>query len=94
MVYEGDALLTVGDKSSPVRVKLGGRLDPIDGKYHWQGLVLAGSPPDGFEGGCEVFVTIEGRRAVGKVAEQTPWGTYGLTGTGEPPFEHNSGNPG
>ena len=43
--YDGAAMLTIGDACHPVRVRLTGRLDPIDGHYHWQGTVF-GSLPD------------------------------------------------
>ena len=41
--YDGAATLTIGGPAHPVRVRLAGRLDPIDGQYHWQGTVF-GSP--------------------------------------------------
>jgi Domain of unknown function (DUF4873) len=88
VVYEGEALLTVEGRSAEVRVRLAGRLDPIDGKYHWQGLILEGKPLEGMASGRDVAVTIGSRSAVGRIAERTPWGTHSLVGTGEPPFDY------
>ena len=38
--YDGAATLTLAGACHPVRVRLAGHLDPIDGQYHWQGTVL------------------------------------------------------
>ncbi len=39
--YDGAATLTIAGTSHPVRVRLIGHLDPIDGNYHWQGTILS-----------------------------------------------------
>ena len=36
-LYDGPAMVTVGERSFPSRVRLTGHLDAIDGRYHWQG---------------------------------------------------------
>ena len=49
-IYDGAATLTIGDATHPVRVRLTGHIDPIDGHYHWQGTVfspLSDPLPDG-----------------------------------------------
>ncbi|MEU4892510.1 DUF4873 domain-containing protein [Streptomyces sp. NPDC044780] len=86
-VYDGPAALTVAGVAQEVRVRLAGRIDPIDGKYHWQGTVVAASSPEKLSGGLAVSVTIGSRTAEGRLAEQTPWGSYSITGVGAPPFD-------
>ena len=39
--YDGAATLTIAGACHPVRVRLTGQLDPIDGHYHWQGTVFS-----------------------------------------------------
>jgi hypothetical protein len=87
-IYEGPATLTVGGgkKECVVRVRLTGHLDPIDGKYHWQGTLFGveltpGSPP--------VHLAIDSHTSVARITEQTPWGSYSIAGVGAPPFELN-----
>lgn len=83
-VYDGPAMLTVGTDELTVRVRLAGHLDPIDGKYHWQGTVfgaaaeLANRP---------VTITTSVLRAQARITEQTPWGSYSIAGVGAPPYE-------
>ncbi|MEN4477037.1 diiron oxygenase [Mycolicibacterium cosmeticum] len=78
-VYDGPA--TVNGRA--VRVRLTGHLDPIDGKYHWQGTVfdeLAETPRGA------VTVTIDGKSVQGKYAERSQQGGYQIAGVGSPPF--------
>ena len=39
--YDGMATLTIAGTCHPVRVRLAGHLDPIDGHYHWQGTLFS-----------------------------------------------------
>ncbi|MBV8930277.1 MAG: diiron oxygenase [Mycobacteriaceae bacterium] len=83
-IYDGPATLTVADEHIEVRVRLTGHVDPIDGKYHWQGTVFDALPdarPTGL-----VTLTVDGRTAQARITEQTPWGSYSIAGTGAPPF--------
>jgi hypothetical protein len=83
-VYDGPATVHIGDETHAVRVRLTGRLDPIDGRYHWQGTVLEGLPE--VAPGRRVNLTIGERTADGRITEQTPWGNYSVAGVGTPPF--------
>jgi cation diffusion facilitator CzcD-associated flavoprotein CzcO len=82
-VYDGPAQLTVGDAEYSVRVRLTGRVDPIDGKYHWQGTVfdttaeLASRP---------VRLTVDHCGVEARILETTPWGSYSIAGVGAPPY--------
>jgi hypothetical protein len=84
-LYDGRATVHIGDDGRDVRVRLAGRLDPIDGQYHWQGTVLEPLP------GAEKLpqpatVTIGNRSAAARITERTPQGGYSVVGVGAPPF--------
>ena len=83
-VYDGSATVHIGDDTRDVRVRLTGHLDPIDGRYHWQGTVFDALPDD--TAPQRVRLTVGERTADARVAERTPWGTYSVVGVGEPPF--------
>ena len=80
-VYDGPATIRIGDDEHAVRVRLTGHLDPIDGRYHWQGTVFGALP-----GAQRVILTIGERTAEARITEQTPWGSYSVAGVGAPPF--------
>ena len=84
-VYDGPAVLTCGDARHAVRVRLTGRIDPIDGRYHWQGTVFDAPAVSG-----QVRLAIEGGRGPAvpaRITEQTPWGNYSIAGVGAPPYD-------
>jgi hypothetical protein len=83
-VYDGPAQIRCGDADHQARVRLTGRLDPIDGRFHWQGTIFADLGDHAL--GRPVTVAIEGQASHGRVAERTPWGTYAVTGVGLPPY--------
>ena len=87
-VYDGPATLTVGDGDHTVRVRLTGHLDPIDGKYHWQGMVF-GAAAEFPTGSRPVHLAIDAHTTQARITEQTPWGSYSIAGVGAPPFELN-----
>jgi hypothetical protein len=84
-LYDGPATLRVADDDHSVRVRLTGRLDPIDGKYHWRGTVF-GTLPDEVLKRPEGLLTANGRTAAARLTERSPQGGYSVTGTGAPPF--------
>jgi P-aminobenzoate N-oxygenase AurF/Domain of unknown function (DUF4873) len=84
-LYDGPANLRVADDDHAVRVRLTGRLDPIDGKYHWRGTVF-GALPDDVLKRPEALLTANGRTAAARLSERTPQGGYSVTGVGSPPF--------
>jgi hypothetical protein len=85
-IYDGPATLTVGGDEHAVRVRLTGHLDPIDGKYHWQGMVFgtAAELPK-----QPVTLSTDALTAQARITEQTPWGSYSIAGVGSPPFQRN-----
>jgi hypothetical protein len=84
-LYDGPAVLHVGDVDHTVRVRLIGHLEPIDGQYHWQGAIF-GEVPDDVLKRPLATLTVDGRTAQARVTERTPQGVYGVVGVGNPPF--------
>ncbi len=77
--YDGAATLEIAGDRHPVRVRLTGHLDPIDGRYHWQGTVF-GSPSQPLPGDLlgqarAATLTVGQRSAPARIVERTPWGT-------------------
>jgi hypothetical protein len=84
-VFDGQANLKVADEEHAVRVRLTGRLDPVDGKYHWRGTIFGALPEDVLRR-PEALLTANGRTAAARLTERTPQGGYSVTGVGAPPF--------
>lgn len=83
-VYDGQATLRVADRERSVRVRLSGHIDPIDGRYHWQGTIL-GPQPEGIRPGA-VTLTIGEQTADCRITERTQQGGYSVAGVGMPPY--------
>ncbi len=84
-MYDGPAVLRVGDTDYSARVRLIGHLDPIDGRYHWQGTVF-GALPDDVLKQPKATLAVDGRIVEARITERTPQGIYGVVGVGTPPF--------
>lgn len=85
-LYDGPAVLTHNGEDYPVRVRLAGHFDPIDGQYHWQGMLFTELPGVNATG-SKVSIRIGEHTAEGRVAERTPWGTLTVAGAGGyPPY--------
>ncbi|OBA83698.1 DUF4873 domain-containing protein [Mycobacterium sp. 1164966.3] len=84
--YDGDATLTIADAVHPVRVRLRGHLDPIDGRYHWQGTVFSSIPEGTLKQARGATLTVGDRSVPARIVEQTPWGTHSIAGVGAPPY--------
>ncbi len=85
-LYDGAATIRIGDDEHRVRVRLSGRLDPIDGRYHWQGTVFDALPDEVLKQSQPVTLTIGERSAEGRITERTPQGSYSVVGIGAPPY--------
>jgi Domain of unknown function (DUF4873) len=84
-VYDGRATVHIGDDGRDTHVRLTGHFDPIDGQYHWQGMILDQLP------GTEKLpqpatLTIGNRSAAARITERTSQGGYSVVGVGMPPF--------
>ena len=82
--YPGVVAVLVDEHRHDSRVRLVGRVDPIDGRYHWQGTILDATfdvklPQD-------VTVVVQEHAAAARLTERTPWSTYSVVGVGAPPF--------
>lgn len=85
-VYDGPAEMRIADVDHAVRVRLTGHLDPIDGHYHWRGMVFELRSDHGLRMPQPVSVTIGSRIAEAQLTEVTPWGTHCVAGVGAPPY--------
>ncbi|MCK0176963.1 MULTISPECIES: DUF4873 domain-containing protein [Mycobacteriaceae] len=84
-VFDGAAELDVAGQRCGVRVRLAGHLSPIDGRYHWQGLVY-GAPED-LAAGKAAQLWIGDRSAEARLVERIPSGQLMISGTGSPPYD-------
>jgi hypothetical protein len=84
-VYDGAAIMRVGDDERRVRVRLSGRLDPIDGRYHWQGTVF-GAPDEMLTQQGPVALTIGERTSECRITERTQQRRHAVAGVGPPPY--------
>jgi cation diffusion facilitator CzcD-associated flavoprotein CzcO len=88
--YDGAATLEIAGARHPVRVRLTGHLDPIDGRYHWQGTVFCSParplPDDALKQARTATLTVGHCSASARIVEQTPWGTHSVAGVGAPPY--------
>jgi cation diffusion facilitator CzcD-associated flavoprotein CzcO len=87
--YEGMATLTIDDTHHQVHVRLTGHVDPLDGKYHWQGTVFDPLPSDLLRRSRQVMLDAGSRSAPARITEQTPQGVHSIAGVGVPPFAVN-----
>ncbi|BBY82042.1 hypothetical protein MPUL_32000 [Mycolicibacterium pulveris] len=85
-VYDGPATIRVNDAVHGARVRLTGHLDPIDGRYHWRGMVFDCHIDATLRLPQQVSVSIGDRTSNGQLTETTPWGTHGVSGVGVPPY--------
>ncbi|MCV7280762.1 DUF4873 domain-containing protein [Mycolicibacterium flavescens] len=85
VVYDGPAAARLHDVDHAVRVRLTGHLNPIDGRYHWRGMVF--DLPTDVRMPQSVHISIGDRSADGQLTEVTPWGSHSVVGVGAPPYE-------
>jgi hypothetical protein len=84
--YDGEATLTIDDGDHQVHVRLTGHVDPLDGKYHWQGTVFDPLPSEVLRRTQQVTLDAGAGRAAARVTEQTAQGLHSIAGVGAPPF--------
>lgn len=85
-VYDGTAVVSIGDDDRRVRVRLTGRLDPIDGRYHWQGTIFEAALGEVLKQPRTVSMRIGERSADCRITERTSQGGYSVAGVGAPPY--------
>ncbi|WP_317149351.1 DUF4873 domain-containing protein [Mycobacterium sp. 29Ha] len=84
-IYDGPASVRIGEDEHTVRVRLAGHVDPIDGRYHWQGTVFDDLPGD-TKLPRQATVSIGEHHAQARIVERPPQGGYSVAGVGAPPF--------
>ena len=84
-IYDGPATVRLGDDERTVRVRLAGHVDPIDGRYHWQGTAFDELPGD-MRLPQQITVSIGDQQAQARIVERPPQGGYSVAGVGAPPF--------
>jgi cation diffusion facilitator CzcD-associated flavoprotein CzcO len=89
--YDGAATLEIAGHRHPVRVRLTGHLNPIDGRYHWQGTVFGAPSGDDLNQVRTATLTVGQRSASARIVERTPWGTHSVAGVGAPPYALSDG---
>jgi hypothetical protein len=88
--YAGLATLMIDDQECRVHVRLSGRVDPLDGKYHWQGTVFDPLPDAALRRTRQVMLNAGMRSTAARIIEQNPQGGHSIAGMGEPPFAFNA----
>jgi hypothetical protein len=68
-----------------IGMALAGHIDPIDGRYHWQGTVFDELPVDA-KLPKQITVTVGDHHAKARIVERPPQGGYSVAGVGAPPF--------
>ena len=87
--YEGPAVIHGPAGPVPVRVRLAGRFEPVDGRYHWGGRVAPDEAVAGLVRRGHRAVTVQiggGTPTAARLSEVDPWGGVRVIGTGRPPW--------
>ena len=87
--YRGAAALVAPDGTElPVRIHLGGHIEPLDGSYRWYGRITRDEAVTALHGSGTRDVVVRvpgGADTPGKLTEIDPHGNARVTGTGRPP---------
>ena len=87
--WQGEATLVAADGTElPVRIHLGGNIQPLDGSYQWYGRITRDEAVTELHasGARDVRVRVPGGADTpGKLTEIDPHGNARVTGTGLPP---------
>jgi hypothetical protein len=87
--YAGRAALSADGTDMAVEVRLSGRVDPVDGRYHWAGRIAPQETVTGLFGAGVRSATlrIEDQDPVRvRLTEVDPWGAVRVTATSAPPW--------
>ncbi|MET7397091.1 DUF4873 domain-containing protein [Dactylosporangium sp. NPDC005572] len=81
------ATLLAGAESLDVTLRLSGRFDPLDGRYHWGGRATGAGVADLVRSGRRaVLLRAGGAPVPARLVEVDPWGGVRVAGTGTPPY--------
>ncbi len=87
--YTGPATLVVAGAQIPVEVRLSGRVEPVDGRYHWAGRI---APQDAVSrlvrvGTRSASLRIgDGTPVAVRLGDVDPWGAVRVQATSPPPW--------
>jgi hypothetical protein len=87
--YAGSAVLSTQDGEITVQVRLSGRIEPVDGRYHWAGRIAPHlAVGQLFEAGVRsAALRIGDRHPVqARLGEVDPWGAVRVTAVSPPPW--------
>jgi len=87
--YEGEAVVRAQGREIPVQLKLSGRFEPVDGRYHWGGRIAPQPDIERLARSTEKDVTVQVGRLAGapaRLAEVDPWGGVRVQGLSRPPW--------
>jgi hypothetical protein len=87
--YSGAAMLRASGVEVAVTVEVGGRVEPVDGRYHWGGRVAPAPEVVALVRGGKRAAELQvagGRPAPARLGELDPWGGVRITGVGRPPW--------
>jgi hypothetical protein len=87
--YAGPAVLHAGDVVRRVEVRLAGRFEPADGRFHWGGRIAAdpGVAQLVRDGHRQATLSVDDRPPVpARLGEVDPWGGVRIHATGRPPW--------
>jgi Domain of unknown function (DUF4873) len=87
--YTGPATLVAAGSAHTVQVRLSGRVEPVDGRYHWAGRIAAQEAVTGLVRAGERSATLRiGDAAPVEVqlGDVDPWGAVRVQATSPPPW--------
>ena len=87
--YAGPAALSADGTEVTVQVRLSGRLEPVDGRYHWAGRIAPLEQVTRLfaSGVRSARLRIAGGVPVPvRLSEVDPWGAVRVTGVSPPPW--------
>jgi hypothetical protein len=87
--YAGRAALAAGETEVTVEVRLSGRVEPVDGRYHWAGRIAPHHEVTRlFQAGVRsATLRIAGRDpAPVRLGDVDPWGAVRVSAVSAPPW--------
>ncbi|GAA2117227.1 hypothetical protein GCM10009759_63450 [Kitasatospora saccharophila] len=86
--YMGAAVLEIDGRSLPVRGRLAGYFQPLDGRYHWYGRLQADAELAELVGSgrADAVLRTPHGQATGTLGDPDLWQRYRIEGVGRPPF--------
>lgn len=87
--YAGPAVVRAGGAVCRVEVRLTGRFEPADGRFHWGGRIAAHSEVARLvrDGHRQALVSVADRSPVpARLGEVDPWGGVRIQATGPAPW--------